>query len=174
MDRSLGAIESRYAGAAVSKCREHGCGVDFAGLPKYVILKGEALAGQKSAVCDCIVFDARHRLTVSLIEIKSSSLDADKIKRQFEGGGRKALEIAGKLGCPEPRLAVALVAKNYSKWTQYGALLRTKVSIGRKKHPILLRTCGARLADMGGLAGSRGRRGPGGARWKAGKGRARK
>lgn len=174
MDRRLGAIESRYADAAVSKCCEHRCGVDFAGLPEYVILRGETLAG-KSAVCDCIVFDARHRLTVSLIEIKSSSLNAGKIRRQFEGGGRKALEIAGKLGRPEPRLTVALVAKNYSRWTQHGALLRTKVSIGRKKHPILLRTCGARLADMEGLAGSHDRRRTGGAYGKAaGKARARK
>ena len=129
------------------------------------MLKGEALAGQKSTACDRMVFDAGHRLAVPPIEI---SPDADKKGSLREGG--EAPEIAGKLGWPQPRLAAALAAKNCSKWTQHGALLRTKAGIGRKKHPILLRTCGARLADMEGR-GARPAR-AGGARGKAaGKGR---
>ena len=115
-----------YANAVISKCCEHGCRVDFGDLPEHVILKGEMLAGQKMAVCDCIVFDTRKQLTVSLIEIKSSSLDADQITRQFEGGGEKALEVANKLGCAEPRLIVGLVAKGYRRWAQSSVLVKTK------------------------------------------------
>lgn len=148
MARSLTAIESEYADAVISKCCEHGCRVDFAGLSKHVVLKGEILAGKQDAVCDCIVFDTRKRLTASLIELKSSSLNADKIRKQFEGGGKKALEIADKLGWPEPHLTVALVAKSYSRWAQHVTLLKTKVSIGQKKHQIALCLCNTRLVDM--------------------------
>ena len=147
MARSLAAIESEYADAVISKCCEHGCRVDSAGLSKHVVPKGEILAGKKGAVCDCIVFHTRKRLTASPIELKSSSLNADKI-RQFEGGGKKALEITDKLGWPEPHLTVALVAKSYSRWAQHVTLLKTKVSIGQKKHQIALCLCNTRLVDM--------------------------
>ncbi len=137
-----------HANAVIPKCCEHKCKVGFGGLSAYVILKGEILAGQKTPVCDCIVFDTRKRLTASLIEIKSFSFDVDQITKQFEGGGKKALEVASKLGRPQPRLIIGLVAKGRRRWAQYSVLVKTKVSIGQKKHQIALYDCNTRLVDM--------------------------
>ena len=148
MDHSLSLIKSMHANAVIPKCCEHKCKVDFGGVPAYVILKGETLAGRKTPVCDCIVFDTRKRLTASLIEIKSFSFDVDQITKQFEGGGKKALEVADKLGRPQPRLIIGLVAKGYRRWAQSSVLVKTKVSIGQKRHQIALYDCNIRLVDM--------------------------
>lgn len=144
----LSAIESGYAHAAVPKCREHDCRIDLAGLPRHVILKGEILAGRGVAACDCIIFDAGNGLTASLIEVKSSSLNTDRIKRQFEAGGKKVLEMTESLGQAEPELVIALIAKTYSRWFQHNKLRRMRVQIGQKKYPVMLCACGARLVDI--------------------------
>lgn len=148
MGSRLGAIASEYAHAAVPKCREHDCRIDLAGLPRHVILKGEILAGQGVAACDCIIFDAGNELTASLIEVKSSSLQTDHIKRQFESGGKKVLEMTASLGQAEPVLVVALIAKKYSRWFQHNKLRRMRVQIGQKKYPVMLCACGAKLVDI--------------------------
>ena len=148
MGTDLDVIEFAYKSAAVPKCCEHGCKIDLAGLSRSLILKGESLVGDGEPICDCIIFDTEKGLTASLIEIKSSSMNANKIKKQFEGGGRKALEIMDGLGRAEPRMIVALVAKKYSRWVQHRNLVRARVSIGQKKYPIILCKCNVRLTDM--------------------------
>lgn len=148
MDVNIDKIRAKYQNAAVTRCSEHGCGLSLAGLSQYVALKGEALVGYGKAVCDCVVFDARNELTASLIEIKSSSIKSNRIKRQFEGGGEKVIEMMRGMGLTEPPMIVILVAKNYSRWIQHRDLRRARVRIGQKKYPIILLSCNAKLADV--------------------------
>lgn len=141
------AIRRKYGDGGGYKCREHGCCIVLAGLPTHVVLKGERLVERGTSACDCIIFDARNGLTASLIEIKSSSMDADKIQKQFEGGGEKVLEMTKALGLADLPLIVALIAKKYPRTSLFDHLKRKKVKIGHKEYPIILRKCGMKLAD---------------------------
>ena len=137
-------IRSRHPSAVASKCSERGCGITVDVGKPHVLLKGEAIAGGPG--CDCILFSGRDGLTVSLIELKSSSLDAGRIQAKFESSGNAALRMVGESARPD--FFVVLAAKSYKRWLEYKKLQEATVMINRAPHRIRLRRCGERLSRI--------------------------
>lgn len=87
-------------------------------------------------------------MTVSLIELKSSSLNTDRIRAKFEGSGKAALQILKNAQEMRPVFLLVLVAKDYKRYVKRSRLQKTKVIIGNKTYRIRLHHCKASLGDI--------------------------
>ena len=77
-------------------CSEHNCYVGLHGFRKRIIFKGEhavcqALGKDKKA-CDCIIFTDKRSLVVSVVELKSKTIDYQAVKEKFDNTV-KAVEL---------------------------------------------------------------------------------
>lgn len=133
---------------AKGECNDMGCKIRLNGMPRNVVLRGEKLV-PNSSICDCIVFDGRGGLTVSLIELKSSNLDVDRIKTQLQSAVSESARIIRSLGF-SGRYTVfpILLAKSYGQRTQSQSLKQIKIKIANKSCNIQLKICGANLKDL--------------------------
>lgn len=61
-------IRSKHRSSLVSSCCEQGCTLDMKGMKDFVILKGEKIS-DKERMCDCIIFDGKNGVSVSLVEL---------------------------------------------------------------------------------------------------------
>ena len=111
-----------------------------------VVLKGERLT--QDSICDCIIFDNRKGMAVSLVELKSASLTVSKIRKKFENGGKQVSLLFRKIQSPKPRVwTIILLAKKYSP-TKYYLLQHTKIKIGSERYNIRPKKCGAPLRKV--------------------------
>ena len=131
-------IESLYKNATSRICCDSGCRLRIDVKEGLVILKGENLVSQ-TKICDCIIFQNNKKIT--MVELKSSSLNVSSILEKLTNGGEKSLEIADKVGITEPPLCFILLAKKYSNYFAYDRLIHEKVEVRTKKYPILLGRC---------------------------------
>ena len=76
-------IRKKYSKYIKNECKEHGCMVDFGNISDTTILDGDKLIGSKSRSCDCIIFDMRNELHISIIELKSTHIKSDEIIEKF-------------------------------------------------------------------------------------------
>ena len=143
-------IGDEYSQAKKKTCKERKCGLSLSRIPNCVVLKGESLpehfqSGDKQAVCDCFIFDSRDTLTVSIIELKSSSLDATQIQKKFENSRNIVKIIVQKSGCLSSfNLVLILLAKEYST-SQKKKLQSIRIGTGKTSRRVLTMNCGLAL-----------------------------
>ena len=140
-------LRLEYADAIVCKCKEHKCTIKVDVSGPHLIFKGENIT--KGPVCDCIVFNRPDRITVSLIELKSSSIDAERIRSKFERSGNVALKMlkSTHMGT-RPTLICVLAAKSYGRYLQHEHLKKIRIRINQKKYPIRLYQCRDSLKEI--------------------------
>ena len=139
-------IQKRYY-YAVCRCAEKGCTINLEGISNYTSLKGEKLT--TDAICDCLIFDNRGGLTVSLIELKSRSLDVEHIKKKFENSTNETLNILEQIGVSKvPDFVFALLAKSYKNHSTFVMLKNIKIMLKNRKYPIRLKKCGDSLESL--------------------------
>ena len=141
-------LRSEYADAMVCRCREHKCTIKVDVSEPHPIFKGENIT-TRGPVCDCIIFNRPGRITISLIELKSSSIDAEQIRSKFERSGSVALKMlkSTHIGT-RPTLICVLAAKSYRQWIQHERLKNIKIRIDQKEYPIRLFQCGESLKEI--------------------------
>ncbi len=140
-------IKSKYSIAKISRCNEQ-CKIDVRNKHNFVMLKGESLVqNQPEKMCDCIVFQDNKK--IAIIELKTKSLDADKIIDKFTNSGKKSISIATFFDRANKfDLFFILLAKNYGRHAEYQVLHNRTIKIDGKSYKILLKTCGCALKDF--------------------------
>ena len=142
----LSKIRGKHMAAKLNCCSDEGCKLNLAGCRNYVILKGE-LINSSIAICDCMIFFANAAFTVAIIELRSKSIDVEKIKKKMENGTSEAKKILDQCGIKDFELYLILLAKGYS-----GSVIQrikgTKIKIEGKTHRIIAKRCGNKFTDI--------------------------
>ena len=66
--------------------------MNMKGMKDFVILKGEKISG-KERMCDCIIFDGKNDVSVSLVELKCRMSHAPNIAKKLNNDGKHAKDI---------------------------------------------------------------------------------
>lgn len=139
-------IRSRHQSSSVNSCCERGCVLDMEGTDDFVVLKGEKLSVAES-ICDCIIFDGKNDVAVSLVELKGRTSHASKIVRKLNNGGKWANDILEQEGLRAGMVTVAILAKSFHR-QEYAILKSSPVVINGTKYGIEARPCGTSLKSI--------------------------
>ena len=93
VDMFVNDIRKKYSGYIKNECKEHGCMIDFGKISDAIILDGDKLIGSKSKSCDCIIFDMRNELHISIIELKSTYVKSDEVIEKFTKTKEHVMDI---------------------------------------------------------------------------------
>lgn len=128
-------------------CTDQGCMLDFVGFNNHVILKGELIS--PNMISDCIVFLENGGHTIIVVELKSHSLNVDKIISKLENGAKEGIRIFNSSGGSSGfRLYLVLLAKSYKNHSAYDRLRRAKVRIDGLTYFINLKRCGSNVSEI--------------------------
>ena len=118
-------------------------------LPNRVILKGERLV-QDRKICDCIIFaiyeGAKGNLIVSIVELKSKTIDVDSVVKKLTNGSQVALNILAKCrkDLKNTKFYHIVLSKGESP-SKLKTLKRRKIHLYGKQYGIIHRSCGVSL-----------------------------
>ena len=93
VDMFVNDIRKKYSKYIKNECKEHGCMVDLGKISDAIILDGDELIGSKSRSCDCIIFDMRNGLHISIIELKSTYVKSDEVIDKFTKTKEQVMNI---------------------------------------------------------------------------------
>ena len=116
------------------------------GIEDFVILKGEKLS-PKESICDCIIFDGKNDVAVSLVELKGRTSHASSIATKLNNGGKMAKDILEQEGLRVGQVTVAILAKRFHRH-DYKILRDSPVVIDGRKYGISARPCGTGLKNI--------------------------
>lgn len=116
------------------------------GVEDFVILKGEKISG-KERICDCIIFDGKNDVSVSLVELKCRVSHASKIAQKLNNGGKRAKDILEQEGLRVGTVTVAILARQFHRH-DYAILRGSPVVINGRKYGISMCRCGTSLESI--------------------------
>lgn len=113
-----------------------------------VRLQGELITFDDRC-CDCIIFLDHNRITIYLVELKSTHPDIVYAKSQIENGARKAIEYIGFCMVNANDCEIIPVILHKSKDSSIRRKIRmTTAQINGKKVPIRPGMVGCRLSEI--------------------------
>ena len=139
-------ITQKYGHAKIDCCDER-CKLYVDTGKNLVILKGELLVSTShKKMCDCIIFQDDNK--IALVELKSSSIDVNKIIDKFTNSGNKSIEMLTPSQSNNSSLFMILLAKKYTSFSAHDRLRRSTIKIHGKKYPIFTKKCGESLKNI--------------------------
>ena len=141
-------IRSQYSNIQPSNCcKEQGCELDLHDLNNYVVIKGEKLSQGDYKMCDCVIFDDRDTVTVTIVELKRSAFHSDAIIEKLCKGVEEALQILRKIHYRDSYHVQLILLTNHMPTFDMGALRRSnRFKIGKTKLTIKRCKCGQKLS----------------------------
>lgn len=139
-------VSDLFGHAIVPRCRDQGCRIGCAKLPRHAILKGEILVADRP-MCDCVIVIDSSPVVVALVELRSRSVDATKVVKKLQNATAVATQIMARIGLTDYVLAHMVLARGW-RTSEYRVLTSNSVAhLGRHYH-ILPRRCGCELNDV--------------------------
>jgi len=145
-DAIITAIERWRPGAVIGVCRDEGCSLTTDGIPAHVILKGEALLDDWK-MCDCIIFISRQPLLIVMAELKSKTVSVTSVMEKLTNATDFVQVVMGHLKVQDYSLVHVVLARRWDT-SEYRVLTCRRVQCGGKRHPVIPRRCGDRLAAV--------------------------
>ena len=116
------------------------------GMKDFVILKGEKIS-DKERMCDCIIFDGKNDVSVSLVELKCRMSHAPKIAQKLNNGGKRAEDILEQEGLRVGTVTVAILARWFHR-QDFAILKGLSVAVNGRKYRIHACRCGTSLKSI--------------------------
>lgn len=116
------------------------------GMKDFVILKGEKISG-KERMCDCIIFDGKNGVSVSLVELKCRMSHASDIAKKLNNGGKHAKDILEHEGLRVGTVTAAILARRFHRH-DCTILRGVSVMVGGRKYRIFAHPCGTSLRNI--------------------------
>ena len=137
-------VRKKYSEYIKNECKEHGCMVDFGNIPDATILDGDKLIGSKSKSCDCIIFDMRNGLHISIIELKSTYIKSDKVIGKFSKTVEQVMQIMNQFHYNKQFFITLILLRkhNFQDFSEKFLTRRPTLSIRDKVCRINLEKCG--------------------------------
>ena len=137
-------IRKKYSECIKNECKEHGCMVDFGNISDATILDGDELIGSRSKSCDCIIFDMRNGLHISIIELKSTRIKSDEIIEKFTKTIEHLMDIMNQFHYNGQFFITLtlLIKHNFQDFSQRFLIRKPTLRIRDKECKINLEKCG--------------------------------
>lgn len=135
----------------LQKCCDQACCVGLKNVKRRYVFRGEEMTqhvlGRQEKACDCFIFVIKGTLVVSLVELKSKTLDYSAIMAKFENG-IEVVDLLLKHQTTDYRIVPILLAKSFgTKISNNPKARRLSVRIHGKKKSIVYGKCGMQLND---------------------------
>ena len=134
-------------------CSEHNCYVGLHGFRKRIIFKGEQAVcqalGKDKKACDCIIFTDKRSLVVSVVELKSKTIDYQAVKEKFDNTVKAVELILNHYNYTTNfRIIPILLTISLNKTSSHPRARGIYVKIGSKNKSPVYDQCGAQLAGL--------------------------
>jgi|Deesub1362B_J571_1020462.scaffolds.fasta_scaffold00956_7 hypothetical protein len=142
-------ISNNFNNAIIKRCSESRCRLRLDGLNCYIILKGEKVCRNKK-ICDCIIFTEENNIhIIGVVELKSKTVHANKVKEKLEEGSKIALDVLKECVKMPNSLDFyhIVLAKRWST-SEFRMITSLKIWINGKRYDIIPKKCGTSLAEL--------------------------
>ncbi len=143
-----------YPVEKLSKCSDQGCCIGLDGITKRIIFKGEFLVHhvlqQQRKACDCFIFTIDGMLVIALVELKSKTLNLDKVKEKLDNSATVVELILEKYNITKNYdIIPILLAKSFNKKPSNNPKARRfRIQTRKGSISIIPGPCGKQLASI--------------------------